>query len=96
MRPSDILSKHRDAVLAIAVRHGVDNVRVFGSIVRGEDTDTSDVDLLVDPSDKTSLMDLAGIEIEAEDLTGLVFDVCTPNSLSPRFRDHIVKTARKL
>lgn len=96
MRPSEAIARHRDALLEIAQRHGVSNVRVFGSASRGEDRDGSDIDLLVDAGDETSLFDLASIEVEAEELTGVHVDVRTPLCLSPRFRDDVERSARPL
>jgi predicted nucleotidyltransferase len=93
MRPSEAIIRYREALLDIARRHGVSNVRLFGSASRSEDTEGSDIDLLVDPSTDTSLLDLARIRLEAEDLTGIPFDVRTPLSLSRRFRDAILRDA---
>ena len=64
MRPTHALNQHRDAVRAIALRHRVTNVRVFGSVLHGTDTEASDLDLLVDQTPGTSLMDIARIELE--------------------------------
>jgi len=96
MRPSDAIVRYREALLEIACRHGVSNVRVFGSASRNEDGEGSDVDLLVEPSAETTLLDLARIKLEAEDLTGVPFDVRTPLSLSRRFREAILQGARPL
>lgn len=96
MRPSEAVVRYRQELLDIARRHGVSNVRLFGSASRGEDREGSDVDLLVDPSTETTLLDLARIKLEAEDLTGLPFDVRTPASLSRRFRDSVLRDAVSL
>jgi predicted nucleotidyltransferase len=96
MRPSEAVFRYREQLLDIARRHGVSNVRVFGSVARGEDGADSDVDLLVDPSIDTTLLDLARIKLEAEDLTGLPFDVRTPLSLSKRFRSQVLRDAKTL
>ncbi|QQP89570.1 nucleotidyltransferase family protein [Skermanella mucosa] len=96
MRPSQVLDKHRQGILDIARRHGVSNVRVFGSVSRRDDTEDSDVDLLVEPSETTTLLDLARLKREAETLTGVPFDVRTPLSLSPRFRARVLREARPL
>jgi hypothetical protein len=64
----DILATHRDAILAIAERHGARDVRVFGSFARGEATETSDVDLLVSTTDHTSPWFPAGFKLELEEL----------------------------
>jgi len=61
MRPSLALQTHREAIREIALRHRVRNVRVFGSVLHGEDTEDSDLDLLVDPTSETTLMDIGAI-----------------------------------
>ena len=58
MRPSQAFQSHRDAVRELVLRHRVCNVRVFGSVLHGDDTDASDLDLLVDPTPETTLMDI--------------------------------------
>jgi len=58
MRPSIALQTHRDAIREIALRHRVKNVRVFGSVLHGDDTEDSDLDLLVDPTPETTLFDI--------------------------------------
>ena len=58
MRPSQVLNFHREQIRAIVMAHRATNVRVFGSVVRNEDTDSSDLDLLIDPTPETSLMDI--------------------------------------
>ena len=93
MRPSLALTQHREALIEIARRHGVENVRVFGSVVHGTDIEGSDIDLLVDAPRGTTLFDLAGIEIEASDLTGVRFDVCTPECLSIQYRNTVIGEA---
>ena len=96
MRPSQAVALHRDALLDITRRHGVFNVRIFGSVARGEDTDKSDVDLLVDAPRGTTYFDLVDIQDEAEKLTGVRFDVCTPQCLSERLRDKVLQAAKPL
>jgi predicted nucleotidyltransferase len=95
-RPSEALARNRDAILELARQFGVSNVRVFGSVARGDDTADSDLDLLVDPGTETSLLDLARLEVAAEGLLGLSVDVVTPLGLSPRHRDSILQSARLL
>ena len=93
MRPSEALARHRDAIRRIAESHRVCNVRVFGSALDGTDKDTSDLDLLVDPTDKTTLMDLAAITIELKQLLGIDVDVLTPKSLPDKFRERVIGEA---
>jgi predicted nucleotidyltransferase len=96
MRPSIIFNKHRDAIREIALRHRVKNVRVFGSVLHGEDTEESDLDLLVDPTQETTLMDIAKIEVEVARLLNITVDVLTPRALPDKFRDQVIKEAQPL
>lgn len=70
------------------------NPRVFGSALRGDDTDSSDLDLLVDPTAGTTLFDLGGLQDELERLLGVRVDVVTPNDLPPKFRGSVLAEAR--
>ena len=81
MRPTHALNQHRDAIRAIAKRCRVTNVRVFGSVLHGTDTEASDLDLLVDPTSSTSLMDIGRIELELSALLQVSVDVLTPKGL---------------
>ena len=94
MRPSQALNHHRDAIRRIAESHRVCNVRVFGSAIRGTDRDGSDLDLLVEPTEKTTLLDLAAITVELTKLLGVAVDVLTPASLPAKFRARVVSEAR--
>ena len=67
--------------------------RVFGSAVYGIDTEESDLDLLVDPSPRTTLMTLAAIQLDAEHLLGVDVDVLTLNSIPQRYRDRVLLAA---
>ena len=62
----------------------------------GDDTEGSDLDLLVEPSDSTTLLTVAGLQIDAEALLGVAVDVLTPNSLPPKFRDKVLCQAEPL
>jgi predicted nucleotidyltransferase len=93
MRPSRALEVNRDRIRAIAKRHRVQNVRVFGSVLHADDTDDSDLDLLVDPTPCTTLMDIAALQIEVEAVLGIRVDVLTPNSLPVTFRDQVLQEA---
>ncbi len=78
-----ILAGHRDQVVALAHAHRACNVRVFGSVVRGDDDDSSDIDLLVDLEPGADLYDLAGLDIEIERLLGHSVDVVPSRMLKP-------------
>ena len=93
MKPSETLLRNRDALRALVLRHRVKNPRLFGSSASGEDTEKSDVDLLVDPTPQTTLMDIASICLEAEQLLGVKVEVLTPNSLPDSFRKQVLAEA---
>ncbi len=94
MKSSVALNTHRAALREIVARHGALRPRIFGSAVHGDDTDTSDLDLLVDPTSRTTLMTLAAIQLEAERLLGVPVDVLTPKSLPRRYREQVLREAQ--
>ena len=96
MKPSAALATHRAALRQLVSRHDLTHPRVFGSVVSGTDTEESDLDLLVEPSDSTTLLTIAGLQIDAETLLGVTVDVLTPNSLPPKFRDKVLREAEPL
>ena len=75
------------------MRHRVSGVRVFGSALHGDDTTGSDLDLLVEPTSETTLMDIGAIRFELKQLLSVDVDVLTPNSLPPSFRDQVLREA---
>ena len=83
MRPSEALAKYRHQVLEIIARYPVSNPRVFGSVARGEDIEGSDLDLLVDRAGTLTYVDLARLEIELEQLLGIMVDVHTLGEFGP-------------
>ncbi|MGF6347977.1 nucleotidyltransferase family protein [Variovorax sp. W2I14] len=93
MRPSEALSRHRARVLEITLSHHVRNVRVFGSVSRGEDGPGSDIDLLVDPTVQTTYMGIGAIRYELKNLLGMDVDVVTPDGLPSRCRDRVLRDA---
>jgi predicted nucleotidyltransferase len=93
MRPSQALQSHREAVRQIVLRHHARNVRVFGSVLRGEDTDDSDLDLLIEPTPETTLMDIGAIRYELRKLLGIPVDVLTPKALPDHFRERVLSEA---
>lgn len=76
------------------MRFQTTNPRVFGSIVHGNDTDGSDLDLLVDPLPGTTLFDLGGLQVELETMLGVPVDVLTPADLPVKFRAQVLAEAR--
>lgn len=93
MEISDLVQKKRDQILQIAAKYGARNVQVFGSIVRGEATAESDLDLLVELDRDRSLLDLIAIKQDLEDILGCPVDVVTKAALSPYIREQILKEA---
>jgi predicted nucleotidyltransferase len=87
------LQTHRDAIREIALRHRVRNVRVFGSVLHGKDTEDSDLDLLVEPTSETTLMDIAKIQVEVAKLLKVSVDVLTSNALPDKFRTQVMTEA---
>lgn len=96
MRPSIALQTHREAIRAIALSHRVTNVRVFGSVVHGDDTEGSDLDILVEPTQETTMMDIAKIQLELSQLLPVAVDVLTPNGLPAKFRGQVIAEAQAL
>jgi len=87
----NLLASRRDEILRIAASHGATHVRLFGSAVRGDATDQSDIDVLVDLEAGRSLMDHASLIIDLERLLGRRVDVVTARGLRPRVRDAILR-----
>ena len=96
MRLSIALQDHRDAIRTIALSHRVTNVLVVGSVVHGDDTDGSDLDILVEPTAETTMMDIAKIQRELARLLPVAVDVLTPKGLPAKFRDQVIAEAQAL
>ena len=96
MKPSDALTTHCEELRQLIGRYGLSRPRVFGSVASGTDSEESDLDLLVDPGQSTSLLTIAGLKIEAEKLLGVPVSVLTPNGLPPKFRQEVLQNARAL
>jgi predicted nucleotidyltransferase len=88
-----LLKENRNDILRIAARYGARNVRIFGSIVRGEVRADSDIDFLVDMEPGRSLFDLGGLLMDLQDLLACKVDVVTEKGLRARIRDHVLKEA---
>ena len=80
-------------VRRIVQRYRARNARVFGSALRGQDNEESDLDLLVDPADNMTLFDIGAIRYELRELLGVEVDVVTPNALPDSFRDKVLNEA---
>lgn len=96
MRPSQALALHRTRIRQIALSHHVQDIRVFGSTLRGEDIEGSDLDLLVEPTPETTLFDIGAIRFELKQLLGLDIDVLTPNALPDKFRARVLMEAQPI
>jgi predicted nucleotidyltransferase len=90
------LLAHRPEVLALAQRHGATNLRVYGSIAKGQEHPGSDLDLLVDLAEDQSLLGLIGFRQELEDLLGCLVDVTEAETLPPLIRHEILDQAQLL
>ena len=91
---AEIIDKQRDQILAIAAKHGAFNVRVFGSVARGEAKTDSDVDFLVDMEDDRSLFDVGGLLYDLQNLLHRDVDVVTENGLHWYVKDKIIREAK--
>ena len=96
MKPSTALALNRDAVREAMGRFRASNPRVFGSVLHGTDRQGSDLDILVDPTPETTLMDVAAIQVELEHLLGVSVDVLTLKDLPAKFRDVVAREAKPL
>ena len=94
MKPSQALEMHRAAIRRVVESHRAANARVFGSVLLGQDTDSSDLELLVDPTPDTTLFDIGAMRHELGQLLGVPVDVLTPNALPDRFRARVLAQAR--
>jgi predicted nucleotidyltransferase len=93
MKPSESLQLHRHEIQRIVAQHHASNARIFGSVLHGNDIDGSDLDVLVDPTGETTLLDIARIQNELQSLLGVRVDVLTPNALPKRFRATVLLEA---
>lgn len=93
MKPSEALDSNRIVIRRVVESHRARNARVFGSVLYGLDTEGSDLDILVDPTAETTLMDVAAIQVELQRLLGLSVDVLTPKALPDAFRNRILSEA---
>jgi predicted nucleotidyltransferase len=89
MKPSEALESNRVAIRSVVAAHRACNARVFGSVLHGLDTEQSDLDIVIDPTSQTTLMDVAAIQVKLEHLLGVSVDVLTPKAIPAKFR-HIV------
>ncbi len=93
MTNSQLLSENRQEILALAQQYGAKNVRVFGSVARGEDDEQSDIDFLVEMEPTRSLFDLGGFMMSLQELLGRPVDVVTEDGLKMRIRARVLQEA---
>lgn len=93
MLTRDILHERRDEIIKIANRYGAHDVRIFGSVARGDAHATSDLDLIVRFDPDRSLFDHGGLIVELEELLGIKVDVVSENGLRERFRASVAREA---
>jgi uncharacterized protein len=92
----DDLNRRRDVLQAIAARHGASNIRLFGSVLRGEEGADSDIDLLVDMAEDRGFSDYLALVEELEGELARRVDIVIDRSLSPHFRPYIEAEAQPL
>lgn len=93
MKPSLALASHRESIRRVVAAHHASNPRIFGSVVHGDDTEGSDLDILIDPTPETTLFDIGAIRHELLQLLGVPVDVLTPKALPEKFRAAVLAEA---
>lgn len=97
MKLQQLLESKREDILAVALRHGAFNVRVFGSVARGEETESSDIDLLVDYDlQRISPWFPGGLLMDLQDMLGCKVDIVTEQGLSRLIKDRVLAEAKSL
>jgi predicted nucleotidyltransferase len=93
MKPSEALAANRANIRRVVAAHHARNARIFGSVAQGLDIEASDLDILVDPTPDTTLMDIGAIRHELLQLLGVPVDVLTPKALPEAFRAKVLAEA---
>ena len=93
MTLKQLIEEKRDEILRLAVKHGARNVRLFGSVARGEDRPDSDVDFLVEAGPTTSSWFPAGLILDLEETLGRRVEIVTDRGLNPYLRDQVLREA---
>lgn len=85
------IDKYKVKIVPILKKYGVNRASLFGSVVRGEDTKKSDVDIVINPASGTTLFDMAGMQIDLQNSLKRPVDLVTYDSINPKLRDFILK-----
>lgn len=93
MTTADVLKRHRAEVLRLAAHYGATEVRVFGSVARGDADEASDIDFVVRMNPGRSVFDIGGLLMDLQDLLGRRVDVVTEKGLRPRIRERVLREA---
>jgi predicted nucleotidyltransferase len=96
MKPSEVLPQYRDTIRRLVLQAGMSNPRVFGSALRGEDREDSDLDILVDPAPRASLLAMERLQAELANVTGVKIDLRTPEEIHAKFREKVLAEAASL
>jgi predicted nucleotidyltransferase len=96
MDKNELLAAKREEILQVAARYGAHNVRIFGSVARGDAGPSSDIDFLVDMEPGRSLFDLGGLLMDLQKLLGVEVDIATEKGLRSRIRDRVLGEAVKI
>ena len=88
-----MFTQHRATIRRLVAESNMTNQRLFGSVLRGDDTEGSDLDILIEPTSETSLLDLVGLQLQMEAALNVKVDLLTRNSLPPKFRDIVLAEA---
>ena len=96
MSISNTIKSKRDEILGIAKKYGAIDLRVFGSMARGEESPESDLDIIVEMKKGSSLLDIISIKQDIEELLGRKVDVVTEASISPYIRNNVLREAVNL
>lgn len=96
VKPSLALQFQRDAIRNTVSRFGLENPRIFGSVVHGLDDGGSDLDLLVNPLPGATLFDLGGLQFEREELLGMPVNLLTPDDLPEKFQEQVLAKAHPI
>jgi uncharacterized protein len=96
MKPSEALPQYRERIRQLVSEAGMTNPRVFGSVLRGEDTEESDLDILVDPAPRASLLAMERLQAQLASVAGVKVDLRTPEEIHPKFRAKVLAEATAL